>query len=160
MTKAKSPNAWQFDAHLLAEVVVIEHLTIWVAPNGSIVDAMVVDPEGDTVLWHGQCSTVGGAKRAGVQAAKRIQQLRDRPPGHAVIKWHPDNDVYGDAAAYMDGERLLDLVVTPSPSGVIEVDVVEADVLWRGHYTHVGAAKRAAVAAAKRILRNDSRDAA
>lgn len=152
MTKNDTTQDWRFDETLAGETAVIGSLDAWVAPGEGVIDAMVVDRESGEVLWLDRYATVGGAKRAARATARRLQALHDQPPGRPVMKWHPDADVYGEAAAYLDVDRVLDLVVTPSASGIVEADVVEADVLWRGHYLSVGAAKRAAIAAAKRIV--------
>lgn len=66
--------------------------------------------------------------------------------------WAEDPDVCGEAAAYVVGGRVLDLVVTPTKDGNVEADVVNREVLWRGRFPTIRGAKIAAVRAASRIV--------
>lgn len=66
--------------------------------------------------------------------------------------WEPDPSICGEAAAYVVGDRVLDMVVTPTVAGDIEADVVTDEVLWRGRFPTVRGAKIAAVRAASRIV--------
>ncbi|MET3614752.1 hypothetical protein ABID16_003089 [Rhizobium aquaticum] len=69
-----------------------------------------------------------------------------------ILPWEPDNDVFGEAAAISAGERFLDLVITPTASGVVWDVVDGSEIVATGYAEDMTAAKRAAEVAGCRAL--------
>ncbi|PSJ60471.1 hypothetical protein [Kumtagia ephedrae] len=63
--------------------------------------------------------------------------------------WEKEGRI-GEAASYGHANRLLDMLVTETATGV-EADVIDgADVIWRGVLPDMAAAKAEAIAQARR----------
>lgn len=61
----------------------------------------------------------------------------------AMMSWEREDEIYGEAAAYVTADQVYDLTVTSMAAGGVEADVVTDHVIWREWFPTVESAKRA-----------------